>query len=110
MGMAISAAAKDQFVAGQVAIVITFLPAFLLSGFIFNIDAMPTAVQALTHLVAARYFIAVSRPFPGRNRMGRDPANAAALAVMAAVVPGPGPPAPEEAAGLSPGCCAGSSP
>lgn len=85
MGMAISAAAKDQFVAGQVAIVITFLPAFLLSGFIFNIDAMPTAVQALTHLVAARYFIAVVQTlFLVGTEWAVILPNAAALAVMAA--------------------------
>ncbi|CAD6875197.1 ABC transporter permease [Methylomonas fluvii] len=59
MGLLISIAAKNQFVAGQIAIVVTFLPAFILSGFIFNIDSMPWAVQLFTHLVAARYFVAI---------------------------------------------------
>ncbi|MBL3528941.1 MAG: ABC transporter permease [gamma proteobacterium endosymbiont of Lamellibrachia anaximandri] len=59
MGLLISILAKSQFVAGQVAIIVTFLPAFLLSGFIFDISSMPTAVQAITHLVPARYFVAI---------------------------------------------------
>jgi ABC-2 type transport system permease protein len=43
----------------MIAIVTTFLPAFLLSGFLFDIDSMPVVVQGITHLVAARYFIAI---------------------------------------------------
>lgn len=59
MGLLISVLARNQFVAGMIAIVTTFLPAFLLSGFIFDIDSMPLPVQIITHLVAARYFIAI---------------------------------------------------
>ena len=59
MGLLISIIAKSQFVAGQVAIIVTFLPAFILSGFIFDIGSMPTAIQWLTHLVPARYFVAI---------------------------------------------------
>ena len=59
MGLLISTAAKNQFVAGQVAIVATFLPAFILSGFIFDVNSMPTAVQVVTHLIAARYFVSI---------------------------------------------------
>lgn len=59
MGLLISIAAKNQFVAGQIAIIVTFLPAFMLSGFIFNIDSMPLAVQLFSYLVAARYFVAI---------------------------------------------------
>jgi ABC-2 type transport system permease protein len=55
----ISVVAKSQFVAGMIAIVTTFLPAFLLSGFLFDIDSMPVVVQGITHVVAARYFIAI---------------------------------------------------
>lgn len=57
MGLLISVAAKTQFVAGQIAIVITFLPAFILSGFVFDLRSMPVVIQWLTHLVAARYFV-----------------------------------------------------
>lgn len=59
MGLLISTVAGSQFVAGQIAIVITFLPAFILSGFIFDINSMPLVIQGLTHLVPARYFVAI---------------------------------------------------
>jgi ABC-2 type transport system permease protein len=59
MGLTISTLARSQFVAGQIAILATFLPAFLLSGFIFDIGSMPPVVQAVTHLVVARYFVAI---------------------------------------------------
>jgi ABC-2 type transport system permease protein len=59
MGLLISIVSKNQFVAGQIAIVVTFLPAFILSGFIFDIGSMPWPVQLITHLVPARYFVAI---------------------------------------------------
>ena len=59
MGLLISTIAKSQFVAGLVAILATFLPAFLLSGFLFDIGSMPSVVQAITHVVAARYYVAI---------------------------------------------------
>jgi ABC-2 type transport system permease protein len=59
MGLLISSISRNQFVAGQTAIIATFLPAFLLSGFIFDIASMPWVVQAITHVIAARYFVAI---------------------------------------------------
>jgi drug efflux transport system permease protein len=59
MGLLISTVARSQFVAGLVALVATFLPAFLLSGFIFDIGSMPYPVQIITHLVAARYYVII---------------------------------------------------
>ena len=59
MGLFISSITKNQFVASQIAILATFLPAFLLSGFIFDIASMPTIIQGITHIVAARYFVAI---------------------------------------------------
>ncbi len=59
MGLLISTVTKNQFVAGQVAIIATFLPAFILSGFIFDIGSMPRVVQGITYLLAARYFVAI---------------------------------------------------
>jgi ABC-2 type transport system permease protein len=59
MGLLISSVARIQFVAGQIALITTFLPAFLLSGFIFEIRNMPWIVQMITHLFAARYFVAI---------------------------------------------------
>jgi ABC-2 type transport system permease protein len=43
------------------AMVLTFLPAFLLSGFMFTISVMPGALQLVTYLVPARYFLVVTR-------------------------------------------------
>ncbi|WP_426992631.1 ABC transporter permease [Methylomonas sp. CM2] len=86
MGLVISIAAKNQFVAGQIAIIITFLPAFLLSGFIFNIDSMPTVVQWATYLIAARYFVAILQTvFLAGNVWEVVVPNALALALMAAL-------------------------
>jgi len=59
MGLLISTVARSQFVAGQVSIIVTFLPAFILSGFIFQISSMPEPIQLITHLVPARYFVAI---------------------------------------------------
>jgi len=59
MGLLISVLARSQFVAAMVAIVSTFLPAFILSGFLFDIRSMPPVIQALTHVIAARYFVSI---------------------------------------------------
>ena len=57
MGMLISVVARSQLVASQVAMVVTFLPAFLLSGFMYMISNMPKAIQLISYLVPARYFV-----------------------------------------------------
>ncbi len=57
MGLLISTLAKVQFVAAQVAIIATFLPAFMLSGFIFDIQSMPAVIRGATYLLPARYFV-----------------------------------------------------
>lgn len=56
-GLLISALARNQFVAAQVALLTGFLPAFLLSGFIYPIDSMPWPIRLLTCIVPARYFV-----------------------------------------------------
>lgn len=56
-GLLISAVTKNQFVASQVALLSAFLPAMLLSGFLFEIASMPKIIQAITYLVPARYVI-----------------------------------------------------
>jgi len=58
-GILISTLARRQLLASQVAMVSTFLPAFLLSGFMFAIPNMPAVVQAITYIVPARYFVAL---------------------------------------------------
>ncbi|HYN21918.1 MAG TPA: ABC transporter permease [Thermoanaerobaculia bacterium] len=61
LGLFISAVAKSQVLATQLAMIGTFLRGFLLSGFMFAIEVMPKALQALTYLVPARYFLVVTR-------------------------------------------------
>jgi len=56
-GLLISAAFKSQFVASQVALLSAFLPAMLLSGFLYEIPSMPRAIQWVTYLVPVRYLI-----------------------------------------------------
>ena len=57
IGLFVSTLAKSQFVAAQFALVLGFLPAVQLSGFIFEISSMPRFVQGLTYLFPARYFV-----------------------------------------------------
>lgn len=57
-GLLISAASRNQFVAAQLALLSGFLPAFLLSGALFEIDSMPAPIRAITYVVPARYFVA----------------------------------------------------
>lgn len=56
-GLLISAVTKNQFLASQLALISGFLPSFLLSGFIFEINSMPTAIQYISMIVPARYLI-----------------------------------------------------
>ena len=56
-GLLISAVTRNQFVASQLALISSFLPAFLLSGFLFQIEAMPGWIQWITHAIPARYFV-----------------------------------------------------
>jgi ABC-2 type transport system permease protein len=58
-GIFISAATRTQVMAFQMGILSSFLPGFLLSGFVFAIDTMPTGVQVVSFLVPARYFITI---------------------------------------------------
>jgi len=56
-GILISVVARGQLIASQMAMISTFLPAFLLSGFMFAIPNMPTVVQGITYVVPARYYV-----------------------------------------------------
>lgn len=56
-GLLISAISKNQFLASQIALMSAFLPAMMLSGFVFEIASMVAPVRDLTYLVAARYFV-----------------------------------------------------
>ena len=86
MGLLISSIARNQFVAGQIAIVVTFLPAFILSGFVFDIRSMPTAIQAITQILPARYFVSILQTvFLAGDVWAVILPDAGALALMAAI-------------------------
>lgn len=61
LGILISIVTKNQLLANQLAMIVTYLPAFLLSGLMFSINNMPAPVQAITYIVPARYFISLLR-------------------------------------------------
>jgi ABC-2 type transport system permease protein len=60
-GLLMSTIADSQLVAFQMALILAFLPTFLLSGFVFPIQNMPEVVQAVTYIVPARYFLVALR-------------------------------------------------
>ena len=55
----LSASTRSQLIAYQLGTLTSFLPAFLLSGFIYSIQNMPKVIQLFTYLVPARYFIVI---------------------------------------------------
>ena len=61
MGLLISTIAQTQQVAFQVALLSSFLPTMILSGFVFPIASMPPALQVVTYIVPARYFLVALR-------------------------------------------------
>ena len=61
LGIFVSAVAKSQVLATQLAMILTFLPAFLLSGFMFATEVMPPVLRAITYLIPAKYFLVVTR-------------------------------------------------
>jgi len=60
LGLFISAAARVQFVAAQASIIAGFLPAFFLSGLLFDLESTPWPIQAISHVIPARYFVSAS--------------------------------------------------
>jgi len=59
LGFFISVIAGSQLAASQIALLITFLPAFLLSGFLYSIEQMPIVLQWITRILPARYYVSV---------------------------------------------------
>jgi ABC-2 type transport system permease protein len=56
-GFLISTVTRNQFLASQAALVSAFLPAFILSGFVFEIASMPWIIRQLAQIIPARYFV-----------------------------------------------------
>ncbi len=59
IGLLISSAVKSQFVASQLTLLVTFLPALMLSGFLFDLRSMPAVVRLMTYALPARYYVAL---------------------------------------------------
>jgi ABC-2 type transport system permease protein len=86
-GILISIVARTQLLASQMAIVSTFLPAFLLSGFMFLIANMPDILQIITYAVPARYFVTILKDiFLKGNGLAILAGDALLLAVYGIVV------------------------
>jgi ABC-2 type transport system permease protein len=85
-GLLISAAIRVQFVAAQISIIAGFLPALFLSGLLFDLESAPRFIQIISHVVPARYFVAISHTlFMAGDIWPVLLPNALALLVMAAV-------------------------
>jgi len=61
LGLFISTATRDQFVATQAALIVGYLPSFILSGLVFEIDSMPLPIRLFTHVLPPRYFVSALR-------------------------------------------------
>jgi ABC-2 type transport system permease protein len=59
IGLLISSWVKNQLVASQLTMLVTFMPAFMLSGFLFDLRSMPTVVRLITYALPARYYVAL---------------------------------------------------
>jgi len=57
IGLQISSWVKNQLIASQLVMLVTFMPAFMLSGFLFDLRSMPSAIRMLTYVLPARYYV-----------------------------------------------------
>jgi ABC-2 type transport system permease protein len=87
IGLLISSWVKNQLVASQLTMLVTFMPAFMLSGFLFDLRSMPLLVRAITYLLPARYYVALLQSvFLAGNVWSVIVPNTLVLAVMAAAL------------------------
>jgi ABC-2 type transport system permease protein len=59
IGLLISSAVKNQLVASQLTLIVTFMPATMLSGLLFDLRSMPAPIRAITYVLPARYYVAL---------------------------------------------------
>ena len=86
IGLFISSAVKSQFVASQIALLVTFLPALMLSGFLFDLRGMPAVVRVITYVLPARYYVTLLQTiFLAGDVWTVIVPNAVVLAAMAAL-------------------------
>jgi ABC-2 type transport system permease protein len=87
VGLLISSYFRNQLVASQLTMLATFMPALMLSGFLFDLRSMPAPIRAITWLLPARYYVALLQTaFLAGDIWPVILPNAAALAVMAALL------------------------
>jgi ABC-2 type transport system permease protein len=87
IGLLISSWVKNQLVASQLALLATFMPAFMLSGFLFDLRSMPAAVRMITYVLPARYYVALLQTvFLGGNVWTVIVPNTLVLAAMVVVL------------------------
>jgi ABC-2 type transport system permease protein len=87
IGLWVSSATKSQFVSSQVVLLVTFLPAMMLSGFLFDLRSMPAAVRLITYVLPARYYVALLQTiFLAGDVWAVIIPNAAVLALMASLL------------------------
>jgi ABC-2 type transport system permease protein len=59
IGLLISSTVRSQYLASELTMLVTFLPALLLSGFIFDVRSMPVPVQLISYILPARYYVSL---------------------------------------------------
>ena len=87
IGLLISAAVKSQMVASQLVMLATFMPALMLSGFLFDLRSMPTPIRLITYVLPARYYVTLLQTiFLAGNVWGVIVPNMLVLAAMAVLL------------------------
>ena len=87
IGLLVSSVTRSQFVASQLALVVSFLPAMMLSGFLFDLRSAPAAVRLISYLMPARYYVLLLQTlFLAGNIWSVVVPNASVLAVIAAAL------------------------
>jgi ABC-2 type transport system permease protein len=87
LGLWVSSATKSQFVASQIALLVTFMPAMMLSGFLFDLRSAPLAIRLISYVLPARYYVTLLQTeFLAGDVWSVIAPNAAVLALMAAVL------------------------
>ncbi|MDE2450024.1 MAG: ABC transporter permease [Gammaproteobacteria bacterium] len=87
IGLLISSYFKNQLVASQLTMLATFMPALMLSGFLFDLRSMPVVIRAITYLLPARYYVSLLQTtFLAGDIWPVILPNAAVLAIMVALL------------------------
>lgn len=87
VGLLISSYFRNQLVASQLTMLATFMPALMLSGFLFDLRSMPVVIRAVTYLLPARYYVALLQTtFLAGDIWPVILPNAAVLALMVALL------------------------